>query len=36
MARVAAGDLEVPYKFSAQSSRASRQELDQIFARMNG
>jgi uncharacterized oxidoreductase len=36
MARVADGDLEVPYKFSAQSSRASREELDQMFARMNG
>jgi uncharacterized oxidoreductase len=36
MERLAAGDLEVPYKFSVQSSRASRAELDQIFARMNG
>jgi uncharacterized oxidoreductase len=35
MARVEAGDLEATYQFSAQSSRASREQLDQIFARMN-
>ncbi len=29
------GDLEVAYGFAAQSSRASRQELDEIFRRMN-
>lgn len=35
MARLRAGDLEIPYGFSAQASRASREELDAIFARMN-
>ncbi|MGE5246619.1 MAG: SDR family oxidoreductase [Betaproteobacteria bacterium] len=35
MARVAAGELEVAHGFAAQSSRASRQELDEIFRRMN-
>jgi len=35
MARVQAGELEVAYGFAQQSSRASREELDAIFARMN-
>jgi uncharacterized oxidoreductase len=35
MARLEAGDLEIPYGFAAQSSRASREELDAIFQRMN-
>ena len=35
MARLAAGDLEITYGFAEQASRASRQELDEIFARMN-
>jgi uncharacterized oxidoreductase len=35
MARLAAGDLEIPYGFAAQASRASRDELDAIFTRMN-
>ncbi len=35
MPRLAAGDLEIPYGFAAQSSRASRAELDEIFTRMN-
>jgi uncharacterized oxidoreductase len=35
MARLREGDLEIPYGFSAQASRASREELDAIFARMN-
>jgi uncharacterized oxidoreductase len=35
MAGVARGEVEVAYGFAAQSSRASRAELDQIFARMN-
>ncbi|MFN7975144.1 MAG: SDR family oxidoreductase [Acidobacteriota bacterium] len=35
MARLAAGDDEIAYGFAAQSSRASRAELDAIFARMN-
>src|SRR4051794_33246902 len=35
MARLAAGDLEITYGFAEQASRASRQELDQIYARMN-
>jgi uncharacterized oxidoreductase len=34
-ARLVAGDLEITYGFSAQSSRASRSEQDEIFARMN-
>src|SRR6185436_4293252 len=34
-ARLEAGDLEIPYGFAAQSSRASRGELDAIFQRMN-
>ncbi|HEX7285331.1 MAG TPA: SDR family NAD(P)-dependent oxidoreductase [Candidatus Angelobacter sp.] len=33
--RLAAGEQEVAYGFAQQSSRASRQELDAIFARMN-
>ncbi len=33
--RLAAGELEIAYGFAQQSSRASRQELDAIFARMN-
>jgi uncharacterized oxidoreductase len=35
MARLGAGDLEISYGFSGQASRASREELDVIFARMN-
>lgn len=35
MARLGEGDLEISYGFAAQSSRASRQELDAIFQRMN-
>jgi len=35
MARLQAGDLEIPYGFSAQASRASREELDALFMRMN-
>ncbi len=35
MARLAAGDLEIAYGFSAQTSRASREELDRVFTRMN-
>lgn len=35
MERLRAGDLEIPYGFAAQSSRASREELDVIFQRMN-
>lgn len=34
-AQLAAGAQEVTYGFSERSSRASRQELDEIFARMN-
>jgi uncharacterized oxidoreductase len=33
--RLAAGELEIAYGFAQQSSRASRQELEAIFARMN-
>lgn len=33
--RLAAGELEIAYGFAQQSSRASRQELDAIFSRMN-
>jgi uncharacterized oxidoreductase len=33
--RLAAGEEEIAYGFAQQSSRASRQELDAIFARMN-
>jgi uncharacterized oxidoreductase len=35
MARIAAGDLEVAYGFAQGASRASRNELDQMFSRMN-
>jgi uncharacterized oxidoreductase len=35
MAQVAAGSLEAAYGFSEQARRASRQELDEIFQRMN-
>jgi uncharacterized oxidoreductase len=33
--RLRKGDLEIPYGFSEQASRASREELDAIFERMN-
>lgn len=33
--RLQAGDLEIPYGFAEQSSRASRSELDAIFQRLN-
>lgn len=36
MTRVAAGELEVGYGFSDVSRRASREQLDATFARMNG
>jgi len=29
------GEIEIPFGFAAQASRASRAELDQTFARMN-
>jgi uncharacterized oxidoreductase len=29
------GDFEIAYGFSEKSSRASREEIDQIFANMN-
>jgi uncharacterized oxidoreductase len=35
MARLREGDLEIPYGFSVQASRASREELEALFARMN-
>jgi uncharacterized oxidoreductase len=35
MARLRAGDVEIPYGFSAQASRASRDELDALFTRLN-
>ncbi len=35
MARLQDGALEIPYGFSQQASRASRDELDEIFKRMN-
>lgn len=35
MARLREGDLEIPYGFSAQASRASRDELDALFTRLN-
>jgi uncharacterized oxidoreductase len=35
MARVAAGETEVAYGFAEQARRASRDELDEMFARMN-
>jgi uncharacterized oxidoreductase len=34
--RLAAGELEIPYGRSEVASRASRAELDRIFAQMNG
>ena len=34
-ARLGAGDLEIAYGFAAESSQASRAELDAIFTRMN-
>jgi len=33
--RLTAGDTEIAYGFAEKSSRGSREELDQIFARMN-
>lgn len=33
--RLQRGDLEIPYGFSEEASRASREELDLIFERMN-
>ena len=36
IAGVANGELEVAYQRSAQASRASRVELEEIFARLNG
>jgi len=35
MTRMREGDTEIPYGFSAQASRASRTELDELFRRMN-
>ena len=35
MARLREGALEIPYDSSAEASRASREELDAIFVRMN-
>ncbi len=35
MERLCRGELEIPYGFAEQASRASRAELDQIFQRMN-
>ena len=35
MPRLAGGELEIAYGFAQQSSRASREELDRIFERMN-
>jgi uncharacterized oxidoreductase len=35
MKQLAAGELEISYGFAEQASRASRPELDAIFARMN-
>jgi uncharacterized oxidoreductase len=35
MARIQAGDQEAAYGFSQQASRASREELDAIFKRLN-
>jgi uncharacterized oxidoreductase len=34
-ARLRAGDLEIPYGFSAEARRASREELETLFTRMN-
>jgi uncharacterized oxidoreductase len=33
--RLRRGDLEIPYGFAEEASRASREQLDQIFERMN-
>jgi uncharacterized oxidoreductase len=33
--RLREGDLEIPYGFSVQASRASREELETLFTRMN-
>lgn len=33
--RLAKGELEIPYGFAEQASRASRADLDEIFRRMN-
>jgi hypothetical protein len=33
--RLREGSVEIPYGFSAQASRASREELDALFAQMN-
>lgn len=35
MTHLREGDLEIPYGFSAQASRASRAQLDELFMRMN-
>ena len=35
MARLCKGDLEIPYGFSVEASRASRDELDALFTRLN-
>jgi len=35
MTRIAAGEIEVAHGFAAASSRASREELDAMFTRMN-
>ena len=35
MPRLASGETEIAYGFAQQSSRASREELDRIFERMN-
>jgi uncharacterized oxidoreductase len=35
MTRLENGDLEIPYGFAEEASRASRKELDAIFERMN-
>jgi uncharacterized oxidoreductase len=35
MPRLAGGEVEIAYGFAQQSSRASREELDRIFERMN-
>jgi uncharacterized oxidoreductase len=35
MGHLASGEIEIGYGFAEQARRASREELDQIFARMN-
>lgn len=35
VARLRAGDLEIPYGFSAEASHASREEREALFTRMN-